>query len=352
YAYAACGSFNSPQNMTRIPTSGGSGGAANAGGAPVNGLRIAFSADRTQILQPGIGLSLTGGTSLYRWTVSALSGSGIATTATTTPAFNAPFGVAAGTRAAAPDAPTGTTAVAGNAQATVSWTAPASDGGSALTGYTVTAAPGGGTCTATPPQATCTVTGLTNGTAYTFSVVATNAIGTSAASSASAPVTPSAPAPTPTPTPTPAQANETSGSGSAATPSGGSTPAASTLAVRDVASSNQSASATITSRVVVSGAGSVRQVGTRAIGQSARTIWGARARANAAVLCSASRKTPRAGTYRMTCTLGAGVRAQLERRSIRVRLTTTFTPTGGKAVARSQIVVLKKIPAAAPKVTG
>gem|GEM_PF-4778528 len=67
-----------------------------------------------------------------------------------------------------PNAPTNVTASAGNASATVSWTA-----SSGATTYTVTASPGGATCTATAPATTCTVTGLTNGTAYTFTVTAT-----------------------------------------------------------------------------------------------------------------------------------------------------------------------------------
>ncbi|MFN8079040.1 MAG: fibronectin type III domain-containing protein [Kineosporiaceae bacterium] len=87
-----------------------------------------------------------------------------------------------------PAAPTSATASGGNTQATVSWTAPW-NGGSAVTGYTVTSSPGAKTCTTTGATS-CTVTGLTNGTSYTFTVTATNAIGTGAASAASNAVTP------------------------------------------------------------------------------------------------------------------------------------------------------------------
>ena len=94
-----------------------------------------------------------------------------------------------------PDSPTGVTAIAGNAQATVSWTAPGDDGGSAITGFLVTAAdtttPGNGNETCATSGATgCTVTQLTNGDAYTFSVTASNAVGPSPSSTPSASVTP------------------------------------------------------------------------------------------------------------------------------------------------------------------
>ena len=96
----------------------------------------------------------------------------------------------------APSAPTNVTATAGDASAVVSWTAP-STGGSALTSYTVTPFIGSTaqtptTVTGSPPATTATVTGLTNGTAYTFKVSATNAVGTGPASAASNAVTPTA----------------------------------------------------------------------------------------------------------------------------------------------------------------
>ncbi|MDX9700038.1 MAG: DUF1566 domain-containing protein [Rhodocyclaceae bacterium] len=93
----------------------------------------------------------------------------------------------------APGAPTGAMAMAGNGQVTVTWSAPVSDGGSDILSYLVTSSPDGRTCSATAPSLSCTVVGLTNGTAYTFNVRASNADHTGPGSSPSASVTPLAP---------------------------------------------------------------------------------------------------------------------------------------------------------------
>ena len=124
---------------------------------------------------------LTNGTA-YTFTVTATNAIGTSTA-------SAPSGSVA--PATIPDAPTITGVTSSiSQQATVSYTAPSSNGGSVITSYTATSNPGG--ITGTISQAgsgSITVTGLTNGTAYTFTVTATNSAGTSSPSAASNAVT-------------------------------------------------------------------------------------------------------------------------------------------------------------------
>ncbi|MGD9972748.1 MAG: DUF1566 domain-containing protein, partial [Desulfatirhabdiaceae bacterium] len=133
-----------------------------------------------------ITVSKTNGTGTGTVTVTAFANTGAARSGTVTIAGQnfsvSQYGVTV------PGAPTIGTATAGNASASVTFTAPSNTGGSDITGYTVTASPGGliGTGTASP----VTVSGLTNGTAYTFKVKATNAVGTGPESAASNSVTP------------------------------------------------------------------------------------------------------------------------------------------------------------------
>jgi hypothetical protein len=97
-----------------------------------------------------------------------------------------------------PAAPTSVTATGGNAQATVSWTAPAALSILPITDYTVQFSTNSGSTWVTFTRAASTatsgvvVTGLTNGTAYVFRVAAVNALGTGAYSTASSAVTPAA----------------------------------------------------------------------------------------------------------------------------------------------------------------
>jgi len=77
----------------------------------------------------------------------------------------------------APGPPVGVTAEAGDGEVTVRWAAPGIDGGTPITRYTVTASPGGKTATAAGSALKATVTGLSNGTAYTLTVRAENLVG-------------------------------------------------------------------------------------------------------------------------------------------------------------------------------
>jgi hypothetical protein len=130
---------------------------------------------------------LTSGTS-YTFTVTASNAVGVG------PASEHSNAVTP-TAPTAPAAPTEVIATAGEGNATVTWAAPAS-GGSAITQYTITpyigsTAQPASTVTGSPPTTSATIAGLTDGTTYTFTVSATNAVGTGPPSSSSNAVTPS-----------------------------------------------------------------------------------------------------------------------------------------------------------------
>jgi len=91
-----------------------------------------------------------------------------------------------------PSAPTNVSVTPGDSNAVVSFLIPVSNGGSSIIGYTITATPvaGGKSVTASGVSSPVTVTGLTNGIAYTFTATATNSNGSSIASLTSSAVTP------------------------------------------------------------------------------------------------------------------------------------------------------------------
>ena len=96
-----------------------------------------------------------------------------------------------------PPAPTSVTPTGGNAQVTLSWTAPTVLTQTPITDYTVQFSSNSGSSWSTFSDGTstatsATVTGLTNGTAYTFRVAAVNGVGAGAYTAASSSVTPSA----------------------------------------------------------------------------------------------------------------------------------------------------------------
>ena len=115
----------------------------------------------------------------------------VTVTATNSAGDGTASAAAAGTPATTPGAPSVVAGTAGDGQVIVTWELPSTTGGSDLTKHRAVATPGGAYCDTTDgTTTTCTITGLDNGSAYTFKVTATTAMGDGTASSASDAVTP------------------------------------------------------------------------------------------------------------------------------------------------------------------
>jgi len=194
YGFAGAGKPNAPVSVVATDTPSGrayNNGAASVAfssggdnGAPITSFLVTSSPGGYTASGASSPLTVTGlqSATSYTFTVTATNSVG------TSDASSASSAITATT---VPQAPTIGTATAGNASATVAYTANAT-GGAAVSVFTATSTPSSITGTGSSP---ITVSGLSNGTSYTFTVTATNANGTSAASSASNSVTPVVPKP-------------------------------------------------------------------------------------------------------------------------------------------------------------
>ncbi|MDQ1381382.1 MAG: large repetitive protein, partial [Actinomycetota bacterium] len=208
--------------------------------------------------------NLTNGTS-YTFTVTAANATGSS-------GPSAPSNAVVPMPPPAPGAPTNVTATAGSGLASVSWSAPTAGGAPAsyaVTPFIGTTAQPPTTVTGSPPSTSTVVNGLTNGTTYTFTVVASNSVGSSA---------PSSPSNTVTPSPTPPIAVERTvsadGVGTVSTPAF-STSLVGDLVVAFVSADGPASSTTATS---VTGSGLTWTLDQRGNSQAGTTeVWHANA---------------------------------------------------------------------------
>jgi hypothetical protein len=173
-----------------VPASGAAGvsidlvgaGLIGVSGVRVDGTPVAYTRDDSTT----ISLTLPGGLSPGSHSITVDAVGGRATTAYVVSGSPTPPPVYP------PGAPTGAIAVAGDRSASVSWLAPTSAGSFPVTDYEVASVPIGGSCLVKAPAVACTVSGLTNGTSYTFTVRALNGAGWGSDSAPSNAVTPRA----------------------------------------------------------------------------------------------------------------------------------------------------------------
>lgn len=169
---SGCGS-NSNATITVAKSGAGAGTVTSApAGISCGSTCSASFADGTAVT---LTAAADAGSKFSGWSGACTGSLTCALTARGSQSVAAVFVVATG----APGAPTGVTAEAGDASATVRWTAPADTGGMPLTGFVVKSTPGSVTVNAAAGATSALVTGLTNGTAYTFTVEAQNAIASS-----------------------------------------------------------------------------------------------------------------------------------------------------------------------------
>ncbi|MFN8035635.1 MAG: fibronectin type III domain-containing protein [Acidimicrobiia bacterium] len=160
---------------------------SSTGGSPITGYRVTVDPGGRQLTLPASATGalvdgLTNGTPAT-FTIEAGNAVGWSdpTTVDATPTATG----------GAPSPPRNVSAAGADASATVSWDVPSSDGGSPITGYSVFSGPTL-VATVTAPTTHATISGLTNGTPYTFGVVAANALNASG-TAMSNPVTPAQP---------------------------------------------------------------------------------------------------------------------------------------------------------------
>ncbi len=202
---SGCGSdsgnpVTSPGIPTNVTALGGNShavvsftGPSSNGGASITGYTVkSFPAGGidSNARSPELSHTITGLTNGISYTFTVYATNEIGNSADSAPS-NAVIPAIAAT---VPSPPLAVAATGGNAQATITFTTPVSNGGAAITGYTVTSSPPGGIdSNAGTNGLTHVVTGLTNGISYTFTVTAANTVGASAASAVSNTVTPVAP---------------------------------------------------------------------------------------------------------------------------------------------------------------